>query len=112
MSESNSVWTFPSTGYWLIRWMPFFVLISGDQVQTKISVTTDNLTTNTDVASVVAGPGWNHGHNGTQYLFDVEDTSTHKFRFVASSIDVAGGSFLAGGSTNNTYAQFLKLGET
>ena len=112
MSESNSYWTFPSTGLWLIRWMPFFVLVSGDQVQTYMRVTTDDNATYTDVGSVVAGPGWNHGHNGTQYLFDVEDTSTHKFRFIASSIDVAAGSYLAGGSTGSTYAQFMKIGET
>ena len=112
MSESNSYWTFPSTGLWLIRWMPFFVLVSGDQVQTYMRVTTDDNATYTDVGSVVAGPGWNHGHNGTQYLFDVEDTSTHKFRFIASSIDVAAGSYLAGGSIGSTYAQFMKIGET
>ena len=34
MSESNSFWTFPSTGYWLITWAPFFICSGSDQIQT------------------------------------------------------------------------------
>ena len=46
----------------------------------------------------------------SQYLFDVADTSTHKFRFIADSI--GSGSKLYGGAIGRTFAQFMKLGET
>jgi hypothetical protein len=112
MSESNSYWTFPSTGYWLIRFVPFFDLASGDQVQTYIRITTDDNVTYRDVASMLAGPSQGDGHKATEYLFDVEDTSTHKFRFIGSSIDAAAGSKLYGGNAYRTYAVFMKMGET
>ena len=108
MSESSSVWTFPSTGYWQIIWKPFFSCNGTDQIATSISITTDNLSTNTTVASLVATG--NIGDGYLTYLFDVEDTSTHKFRFLASSI--GSGSNLYGGAANRTTAIFMKLGET
>ena len=108
MSESNSIWTFPTTGYWLINWVPFFDCSGSDQIQSWIRITTDNNVTTTDVANLVATA--HIGNAMTQYLFDVEDTSTHTFRFIAASI--GSGSRLYGGATSRTYAQFMKLGET
>ena len=112
MSESNSVWTFPSTGYWLIRFFPYFDLASGDQVQTFYRMTKDDNVTTFDVASMNAGPSQGDGQKASEYLFDVEDTSTYKFRFIAASIDAAAGSRLYGGSAFRTYAIFMKMGET
>jgi hypothetical protein len=112
MSESNSFWTFPSTGYWLIRFFPYFDLASGDQVQTYFRMTKDDSVTTFDVANMNAGPSQGDGQKASEYLFDVENTSTHKLRFIAASIDAAAGSRLFGGSAFRTYAIFMKMGET
>ena len=108
MSESSSVWTFPTTGYWQIIWKPFFSCSGTDQIQTQISITTDNLSTNTTIGSLIATGRIGDGY--LSYLFDVEDTSTHKFRFTAASI--GSGSSLKGGNAGYTTAIFIKMGET
>ena len=108
MSESSSIWTFPSTGYWLITWAPFFDCNGTDQIQTWMRFTTDDNVTYSDLANLVATE--HIGNAMSQYLFNVEDTSTHKLRFIAESIH--SGSRLYGGSVGRTYATFMKLGET
>ena len=70
--------------------------------------TTDNNSTHFDIGNLVV-TGEN-GHRRSYYLFDVEDTSTHKFRFIADSI--GSGSRIYGASVGRTSASFMKMGET
>jgi len=113
MTESSGIFTFPSTGIWLIRATRLSEAIADDNVLFKINVTTNN-STYTEVATIIqCGDGSATGGNsGTaEFLFDCTDTSTHKASFAAASIS-SGSSIL--GDTNNNYTTmtFMRLGDT
>jgi len=113
MSQSSGIWTFPSTGIYLIQWNTQIrqpsqgATVAGAEIYT----TTDN--SSYDIA---ADNMQNIYHsNGraeavVNFMFDVTNTTTHKIKLYAIC-EFA--STLHGGSTvNRTYATFLKLGNT
>ena len=112
MSVSSGDWTFPTTGIWKIELVPLynFGANTSDQAVITIVTTTDNFSGTTSVQNALAGPTWVTGHCPVHYVFDVEDTSTHKVRYVTSSL--SGGSKIAGGSATITYVSYMKIGET
>ena len=112
MSVSSGDWTFPTTGIWKIELVPLynFGANTSDQAVITIVTTTDNFSGTTSVQNALAGPTWVTGHCPVHYVFDVEDTSTHKVRYVTSSL--SGGSKIAGGSATLTYVSYMKIGET
>jgi hypothetical protein len=116
MTESSGVFTFPSTGYWWIRFTARFI---GDgesrYLEGKIQKTTDNSTYTNGAISSCATSDFGTGNielsSSSDFLFDVTNTSTHKVRF---SIGMQNTSFSAHGtaSTNLTSMTFLRLGDT
>ena len=117
MSESSGVFTFPSTGIYLIM----FVLqgYSDNSTQNLIGViqTTTNNSSWTGVAYSQNGiydysnsyPSHSNGMN--THIFDVENTSTHKVRFQYGAGQ--GGEYCDGhGSYTKTSATFVRLGDT
>ena len=112
MSVSSGDWTFPTTGIWRIELVPLynFGANTTDQASVAIVTTTDNFSSTTSVQLSIAGPTWVTGHCPVHYIFDVEDTSTHKVRYVTASL--TGGSKIAGGFATWTYVSYMKLGET
>jgi hypothetical protein len=116
MSEAAGVWTFPSTGQYLID----FHLMASSTADVRYIRALINTTTNNGSAWYVAADGrgslnpessyWYAGVRAT-FLFDVTNVSTHKVKFSAggenNSLSINGDS-----NGNETYVTFLKLGET
>jgi len=113
MSQSSGIWTFPSTGIYLIQWSPQIIDSSGaaNKVGGAIYTTTDN--SSYDVAT----DNYNNAR-GTDarsmvvcsFMFDVTNTSTHKVKLYGYS-EVSANLF--GNSTvNRTHVTFIRLGDT
>jgi hypothetical protein len=115
MTVSSGIWTFPSTGVWLIK----FHIISYYDGQNRyatgqIHVTTDNSTYNSIASSEqgITNAGSNlYAHNLTETLVDVTDASNVKIKFVIScendSTNIAGDT-----DSSFTHMMFIKLGDT
>lgn len=115
MTQSSGIFTFPSTGIYLVEFHLQHQFNSSADPQTfaEILLTEDN------------GSNWTYGAYGllssdytnarytieTNYFFDVQDVSTHKVRFDVSS---ASGTNTTRGSTdiNQTWFNFIRLGDT
>ena len=115
MSVSSGVFTFPSTGIYLVQFNAFGNTASGgDNVGINLKVTTNN----SSYAVVATAYDGNQGGKSMnligQSLIDVTDTSNVKVSFQALSID--SGSYLFGDTTgtseNQTYFTFIRLGDT
>jgi len=115
MSVSSGVFTFPSTGIYLVQFNAFGNTASGgDNVGINLKVTTNN----SSYAVVATAYDGNQGGRSMnligQSLIDVTDTSNVKVSFQALSID--SGSYLFGDTTgtseNQTYFTFIRLGDT
>ena len=117
MTESSGIFTFPSTGIYLVTINVKSYQGSGDQryVHAYILSTTDNSSYN----RVAEGSMWytSAGDGGSKYvssttnvLFDVTNTSTHKIKFQKNSE----ATITAEGDTdqNLTFATFIRLGDT
>ena len=115
MSYSSGIFTFPSTGIWLIESFAA-VYANGsttNYVGLNISVTTDNSSYNLPVVNQLDHYGNSVGYVQTysSYVFDVTDVSTHKVKFVMESTSTVA-SFLGSTSKNNTHFRFTRLGDT
>ena len=116
MTQSSGIFTFPSTGIWLIRFDALFFGNADSRFNNgAIMKTTNNSSyaegaynscliqqTNSDNA---------YGTVTSSFMFDVTSTSTHKVKFY---IDVDDNNTSLQGQTgvNNTTFTFLKLGDT
>jgi len=115
MTESSGVFTFPSTGYWLIEFTGEFYLDGYSRYnQAIIETTTDDSSYNVAALSTcgIAPIGEaKHGHAKASFLFDVTSTSTHKVRFSIALSDTDTTIF-SSTSTNQTHMTFIRLGDT
>ena len=115
MSESSGVFTFPSTGIYLVSFNSNqYVSGSTRYVLSRIQVTINNsgfATIAEGYSGINYGGGgaW-YGSNSVQSLIDVTNTSNVKVKF---SLMSAGDATLQGGSSENrTYFTFIRLGDT
>jgi|11BtaG_2_1085332.scaffolds.fasta_scaffold16505_2 hypothetical protein len=115
MTQSSGIFTFPSTGIYLIQAQVGFQTESG---QTSNYHTVQIQTTTNNSSYTAASVGWEGGVDSTEYsgtfaqhIFDVTDVSTHKVRF---TIDTNHSTSYILGSTNETYTgfSFIRLGDT
>jgi len=115
MSEAAGVWTFPSTGIWLVT---FNVRASSPAdaryIQALIDTTLNNSSYNTAAigfGSLNPVSSYWYTNIRTTFMFDVTNVSTHKVKFAAGGIvnDVG---ITGDTNKNETYVTFLKLGET
>ena len=115
MSEAAGVWTFPSTGQYLIE---FHIMASSNADARYIRARIDTTTNNSSYVTASEGRGSLNPVSSYWYisirasfLFDVTNVSTHKVKFSAGGIvnDVS-----IGGDTgvNETYVTFIRLGDT
>ena len=120
MSESSGIFTFPSTGKYLILFQTYVYGFgtsgseSAQYVQTRLDGTSDNSSYSTiSIADTPgdANTGVRYTSNSTHAFFDVTNTSTHKVRFRVY-IDGKSGNCYGHSSTNNTFATFIRLGDT
>ena len=114
MSESSGVFTFPSTGKWLIRFQASYYSNSqGDRLwgKAEIHTTTDDSSYTQASQSIVNCSQNNDSCSSpTSFLFDVTDVSTHKVKLRVR----ANNTWYVSGSTdvNDTHAEFMKVGDT
>ncbi len=117
MSESSGIWTFPSTGFWLIT---FHLQAQSDNHTQRniadIRTTTDNSTYSTAASAMQGIYDYNnsypsHGSCTAQHLMDVQNTTTHKVKLTFGAGQ--GGEYAHGDSNYTyTYGLFERLGDT
>ena len=114
MTESSGIFTFPSTGIYLIKII--YDVIGGSQADSAVDVKINTTVNNSDYTQQTATYASMHS-NGVysvgmaEFIFDVTDTSTHKckFRYYRST----SGTILRGSTDQNeTHATFIRLGDT
>ena len=117
MSVSSGVFTFPSTGIYLISYT-FYATLENDETAGRglIAVTTNN-SSFTNIAFGSFGIQRSSGNyefsSMLHTLFDVTNTTTHKIKFGYNAAD-APASSIVNGSTNNNRTNFIaiRLGDT
>jgi hypothetical protein len=114
MTESSGIFTFPSTGIYLITFSASFNITNNNGgMGVYFNTTVDNSTYNT-VAQLQLGQSGTSSCTGSatqSTIFDVTSTSTHKIKFTTYSM---GTSTYIYGDTNSTYSgvAFIRLGDT
>ena len=115
LSEASGVFSFASTGIYLITFYAQFEMEAGDgAAEFVMHKTTDN-SNYAEAALALAGndatSGGAVGTAANSFMFDVTDTSTHKFKFKTGSM---GGStfLLARTNYNATGFTMTRLGDT
>ena len=112
MTESSGIFSFPSTGLYLVH-ATMESVSQTDGVVLQIKLTTNNSTYDHE-ATITQGDGDNHTTNfasGSKILFfNVTDTSTHKVKFTIASST----SSTVRGDTNinETCFTFIRLGDS
>ena len=115
MSQSSGIFTFPTTGIWLIQHQHVVIRTNGEIQRhfCKINTTINNSTYNQASISVVSTAAANYFITGyVSYIFDVTSTANCKVRFSYSDPDSNNPTLV--GSTNETYlgSTFIRLGDT
>ena len=111
MTESSGVFTFPSTGIYLIlNNYSFFTSSGGSPFHGLMTrVTTDNSAYSYATENYVMISS-NYNVGSSSFIFDVTNTSTHKVKF---TYYVNGATNLEGGTAvNKTHFTFIRLGDT
>ena len=113
MTESSGVFTFPSTGIYLIRYNHFFQFKDGNGTARGITIRYTTNNSSYSILTEIDRNGLDEGfdtRNG-EAMIDVTDTSNIKVRFEvngASTNDRTRGD----SSKNETYFTFIRLGDT
>ena len=118
MTESSGIFTFPSTGIYLVTFNLTMYSVSQTQryAGALISTTVNNSSYNVVATSYFNG-GVNTG-NGVymcgeaKILFDVSNTTQRKVLFRTQIENATQGYVAANSNENITYATFLRLGDT
>ena len=114
MSESSGVFSFPSTGIYLINFVAN-VLKAGDTAYWKVRLDTTVDGSNYNIAADSHGgikqvTGDTLDSCSANFMFDVTDVSTHKVRFGVEA--AASTTYLGSTNRNQTFATFTRLGDT
>ena len=118
MTESSGIFTFPSTGIYLVTFNATMYSVSRTQRYAGALIST---TINNSAYNIVATSYFNGGVNSgngvymcgeAKILFDVSNTTQRKVLF-RSQIESATEGYVAANTNENiTYATFLRLGDT
>ena len=112
MSVSSGLWTFPSTGIYLILFNCDMEGNAGDNIVINLFITTDNGSNYHGVAEAVGSATNASTNQATQlFIFDVTDTSTHKVKFQGTSIG-SGGKIRGDTDETKTSFTFIRIGDT
>jgi len=115
MTQSSGVFTFPSTGYYLISVSAYIQATTSDGAVIETISTNDNFSSQDTISSVVIG-GFNSGTKDnstgfTETIVDITDTANDKIKFRAASI-TSGTIILGNAGQIQTAFNFKKLGDT
>jgi hypothetical protein len=114
MSQSSGIFTFPSTGFWLVTFhlQGYSGSVQND-IYASINVTTDNATYN-EAARAINGlnpSGTTSSSVSVEKIVDVTDSSNVKVRLSGGS-STGGWNHNAQSTVNETFVTFIKLGDT
>jgi hypothetical protein len=116
MTESSGVFTFPSTGIYLVSFdLTLFHDSAREYVGHQIQVTTNNSSFSAITTAfsnlAIANSTTNYSQSNSRSLIDVTDTSNVKVNF---KVRTSGSGVSIAGNTNgnDTVATFLRLGDT
>jgi hypothetical protein len=114
ISESSGVFTFPSTGIYLIS-ISVDAVRGGDTRYWKVRLDTTIDNGSFNIASdshggIKQANSDTHDSVYTEFIFDVSDVSTHKVRFGIEADQST--TILGSTSKNQTCATFIRLGDT
>jgi hypothetical protein len=116
MTESSGIFTFPSTGIYLVRFTAIFEEGTGgnDQARFSISYTSNN----SSYSNVVRGfsgltdpPNEFAQSDNIEYMFDITDTSNQKIKFNIAEME-SDNRLMGGSSERFTGFTFIRLGDT
>ena len=115
-APSSGIWTFPSTGYWLIEWHARFQVTNAEErgCNADIYVTEDNTSyyfVNQSSVNMIQNSLAVKGNAIASYIFDVTDVSTHKMK-VACGYQMVSGTLTGHGAYLYSHIKFFKLRDT
>jgi hypothetical protein len=115
LTESSGIFSFPTTGIYLIILTANFYIENGDaSCKIQLEITIDNSTFNIvfDANGANSGGGVDTILNGNaQFVFDVTNTTTHKIKFSTNSF-AADTRARGNTSINETHFTVIRLGDT
>ena len=109
MTESSGVFTFPSTGMYMVL-TSWYVIASSDGSANIITQVTQNNSSYVD-ASYANSHSSGNSTNPSNYIVDVTDTSNVKVKFRTTSF-ASGTSIYGETATTYTGVWFIRLGDT
>ena len=116
MSESSGIFTFPSTGFWLVHYRTLHATDGDDRhIRSNIYTTNDNSSYDKTSESVTftqqTGGTWTGACSGSEAVLDVTDVANDKVRFEMYTLNAA---TLTQGYTDTTATgvTFVRLGDT
>jgi hypothetical protein len=116
---SGGIFSFPSTGIYLINFRTNVMLDSGTSsnryAENKIYITTNNSSysyPSMGLDGIVSGSGERFGHPTAEFVFDVTNTSTHKCKFSVQSGNDAYKIYCPSGGRMDTVVTFMRIGDT
>ena len=120
LTNSSGTFSFPSTGIYLIsasspmysQW-PDSASTNNWGIFMSILVTTDNSSYNRAAftSGFIDSPASKYQHLYLSYIFDVTNTSTHKFR-ISQEVEEATVTFMGDSNTQETGFSVIRLGDT
>ena len=114
LTESSGVFTFPQTGIYFIYFVARILNNAGDSTaQFSLKTTTDNSTYNESARANTGGAtNTSSVETGSNtFVFDVTNTTTHKFKFATDSFD-SGTVLLGITDYQRTGFTVIRLGDT
>jgi hypothetical protein len=111
LTNSSGVFSFPSTGIYLILFQANFTIGANEASAFFILQTTSDNSTYNNAASAIGSGSSGQLSAGNQFILDVTNVSNDKFRFSTASF--ASGTNLQGDSNNNnTCFSVTRIGDT
>ena len=114
MTQSSGIFTFPSTGIYLIMAKGAYSVSGGGQSdynEMDLHTTTDGASFNRAAIGWCCIVSGGYGTAACDFMFDVTNTSTHKVKFRGAS-ESSNAYLTANTNDNQTHFTFIRLGDT
>ena len=114
MTQSSGIFTFPSTGIYLIQAKGSYSVSGGGQSdynEMDLHTTTDGSSFNRAAIGWCCIVSGGYGTAACDFMFDVTNTSTHKVKFRGAS-ESSSAYLTANTNDNQTHFTFIRLGDT
>ena len=114
MTQSSGIFTFPSTGIYLIMAKGAYSVSGGGQSdynEMDLHTTTDGSSFNRAAIGWCCIVSGGYGTAACDFMFDVTNTSTHKVKFRGAS-ESSSAYLTANTNDNQTHFTFIRLGDT